>query len=114
MNGLFSMNSHEKRAETKAVKELVTRLGFGGVRVTHGAYGWLDIDAHTFVTGCNCNMGVGGVWGARCEPCSTTWENGYRLIKDEVKNLTGRTGEYDGYIQVMLRLEKQYTPWYMA
>ena len=127
------MNTAEKRAETKAVKALVERLGFDRVRVTHGGHGWLDIEASTNrPEGCDCwpegttlydnetwdpalywptlrcrfhstSYGIGS-----CQDCAVVWYEGWDLIKAEVKDLTGRNchpWDGAGYVNVNLKLQ---------
>ena len=97
------MQTDIKRTENKMVKHLLRSLGFTDVRVGHSSSGWLDIQASTTKpTDCFCadvprNMG-------RCTVCSNVWHDAYVQIKTDAKAQTGRTGEYDGYIQVHLSL----------
>jgi hypothetical protein len=92
-----------KRNENKQVKTLLQGLGFSDVKVGHSGHGWLDIATYIATPAdCFCadvprNMG-------RCKTCSDAWQASYRQIKTEAKAHTGRTGEYDGYIQVRLVL----------
>jgi len=100
------MNAAAKRAENKAVKAELKAMGFEDITVGHGtgtARGWLDISASTAKpTYCYCDE-VDRNTG-RCLTCSSFWYSEYQAIKAETKKLTGRTGEYDGYIQVKLTL----------
>ena len=97
------MDATAKRIETKRTKQVVNDLGFTGVKVSHGGSGWLDVHASITKPGdCYCsevprNLG-------RCKNCSDLWYDNYLKIKATVKDRTGRTGEYDGYIQVYLAL----------
>ena len=100
------MNAAAKRAENKIVKAELTAMGFKDIAVGHGtgtARGWLDINVSTDKpTHCYCaevdrNTG-------RCLTCSNFWYSEYTAIKAEAKKVTGRTGEYDGNIQVKLTL----------
>ena len=92
-----------KRNENKQVKTLLQGLGFSDIKVGHSGHGWLDIETSIATpTDCFCadvprNMG-------RCTTCSDVWQAAYGQIKTEAKAQTGRTGEYDGYIQVKIAL----------
>jgi len=96
------MNAAAKRAENKAVKAELKAMGFSAgaqiisrtirkraenkaVKAELKAMGFEDI-----------TVGHG--------TCSSFWYSEYQAIKAETKKLTGRTGEYDGYIQVKLAL----------
>ena len=99
------MNAAAKRAENKAVKAELTAMGFKDITVGHGtgtARGWLDISASTDRP-THCNWEVDRNTG-RCLTCSNFWYSEYTAIKTEAKKVTGRTGEYDGNIQVKLTL----------
>lgn len=93
----------EKRNENKQVKALLQRLGYRDIRVGHSGHGWLDIGTSIRTPdNCNCanvprNMG-------RCTTCSYFWNAAYVQIKTEAMKVTGRTGDYDGYIQVQIAL----------
>lgn len=100
------MNTAAKRTENKIVKAELAAMGFKDIAVGHGtgtARGWLDISVSTDKpTHCYCaemdrNTG-------RCLTCSHFWYSEYIAIKTEAMKVTGRTGEYDGNIQVKLRL----------
>ena len=92
-----------KRAENKLVKALLKKLGYEGIQVSHTTSNWLDIKVEiTTPSNCFCidvprNMG-------RCSNCSNAWSEAYAQIKTEAQAKTERKGEYDGYIQVMIRL----------
>jgi len=92
-----------KRAETKCVKHHLRSLGFTDVRIGHSSSGWLDIQTSTTKPAdCFCSEVPRNV--GRCSSCTVVWHDAYVQIKTGTKALTGRTGEYDGYIQVHLRL----------
>ena len=90
-----------KRNENKQVKRLLQGLGFSDIKVGHSGHGWLDIETSIATpAACFCadvprNMG-------RCKTCSDVWQAARGQIKTEAKAQTGRTGEYDGYIQVKI------------
>ena len=92
-----------KRAESKSAKSIIIGMGFDDVRVTHSGHGWMEIEATTPApVNCYCsevprNLG-------RCKSCTDVWHEGYVAIKHTVQASTGRTGDYDGYILVQLRL----------
>ena len=100
------MNAAAKRAENKVVKAELTALGFKDITVGHGtgtARGWLDISASsTKPTHCYCNEAPRNE--GRCRLSSIFWQADYEAIKTEAKKVTGRSGEYDGNIQVKLTL----------
>ena len=104
------MNAAAKRTENKVVKAELTAMGFKDITVGHGtgtASGWLDISASTDKpTHCYCDESA-VFWSrpsGRCLTCSTFWHSEYTAIKTEAKKVTGRSGEYDGNIQVKLTL----------
>ena len=106
------MNATMKRAENKTVKTLLTGLNvaqeetakYTDIRVSHGrgtASGWLDVEVSINTpTDCFCDEG----WNGRCSNCADKWADNYRTLKDAIKKQTGRQGQYDGNIQVMIRL----------
>mgnify|MGYP003152983134 CR=1 FL=1 len=109
------MNAAAKRAENKIVKAELTAMGFKDIAVGHGtgtARGWLDISVSTDKpTHCYCaevdRLAMErqtGLNTGRCLTCSNFWYSEYTAIKAEAKKVTGRTGEYDGNIQVKLTL----------
>jgi len=94
-----------KRNENKQVKTLLQGLGFSDIKVGHSGHGWLDIEASaTKPADCYCASELGTQYGFLCTPCFNTWQAVYGQIKTEAKAQTGRTGEYDGYIQVKIAL----------
>ena len=100
------MNAAAKRAENKIVKAELTAMGFEDIAVGHGtgtARGWLDICASTSKP-IHCYCEEVDRNDGRCLTCSNFWHSEYTAIKAEAKKVTGRTGEYDGYIQVKLTL----------
>ena len=92
-----------KQTENRIVKSRMTTAGFTDIKVGHSSHGWLDIGVSIAKpTDCFCsevsrNMG-------RCKNCSDAWYGAYTFIKQDAKEATGRTGEYDGYIQVKVGL----------
>jgi hypothetical protein len=93
-----------KRAENNQVKGLLQGLGFADVKVGHGGHGWLDIETSIpKPDNCYCasvprNMG-------RCAACSDVWQAARNHIIEQAQAKTGRTGEYNGYIALHLRLQ---------
>ena len=101
------MNAAAKRTENMKVKRALNWTNrFQDIRVSHGkgtASGWLDIEAAINTpAGCYCNEVPRNL--GRCQACSTLWAENYREIKNVAQSATGREGEYDGNIQVKLRL----------
>jgi hypothetical protein len=97
------MSAVDKRDENKLVRILLRELGYDGIRVGHSGHGWLDISV-TIDKSFNCtctdtprNVGL-------CKTCSDVWHEAYVQITTRAKERTGRTGKYDGHIQVQIDL----------
>ena len=101
------MNATAKRAENLQVKRILNWTNrFQDIRVSHGkgtARGWLDIEASIPTpSGCYCDETPRNL--GRCQTCSNLWMENYRYIKKLAMDTPGRSGEYDGNIQVNLAL----------
>jgi len=103
------MNATAKRTENLKVKRILNWTNrFQDIRVSHGrgtGSGWLDIEASIPTpSGCYCDEVPSNL--GRCQTCSNLWTENFRDIKNLAMDATGRTGEYDGNIQVKLTLTK--------
>ena len=99
-----------EKGESTMVKHHLESLGITDVRVGHSGSGRLEIQAVTTrPADCSCGRHPArGIVPADlvpyCDPCFKVWNAAYGQIKTEAKARTGRTGEYDGYIQVKVVL----------
>ncbi len=79
-------NHSTHREESKAVKTALVAAGYTGVSVTHGtgtAWSWLEIHAQ--------------------QKLGQAWEAAWRDILRIAHLVTGRTGDYEGEINVHLK-----------
>ena len=96
----------DPKTETREVKRFLTEKGYTGVKVGHDrgtALGWLHISAevHAKPKDCYCKDLDRS---ERCQYCATAWRECYSKIGNEVREFTGRSGDYGGSIIYHLHL----------
>jgi hypothetical protein len=97
-------NFSDHKEESRAVKAMLKKE-YSNVRVRHGrgtAWGWLEI----YLTiprpaNCRCNdpEAKPNSW-ANCHICTSAWRGAYDEVGRKVRELTGRSGEYGGNINI--------------
>ena len=102
----------ERKQETKAVKEALTKAGFTNVTATHGrgtAWGWLTVSVSVPTpAGCTCDKSNPHRYQYYCATCRNTRGAGRVKATEIILLKTGRKRtEYDGNTIVNIELIEQ-------
>lgn len=105
------MNDYGRRSETKLVKDALVKQGYRDVKVTHGkgtAWGWLHVGVTiSMPTNCFCATNK-DKWGypEQCHYCRNQWQDEYSKLGANVRQITGRHGEYGGNVNYSIHQEE--------
>tara|TARA_R100001530_G_scaffold103709_1_gene72193 strand:+ start:317 stop:601 length:285 start_codon:yes stop_codon:yes gene_type:complete len=94
------MDKATKIKEARSVKAMLKSEGILNARVRHEG-GWLNIEvAIDKPSNCFCKP-----YDNRCTACTDTWSSMRNHIIASAKQVTGRDGSYNGYIQSYIYLK---------
>ena len=96
-------NQVTNQEETKAVKQTLSKAGYNA-KVGHNSNGWLHIEVFVAKpSDCLCAFSD----GFYCKPCKDAMNKAHDPALKIAQDVTGRTGEYHGYIGIQINIKKE-------